>query len=142
MLETYPPTARSPASNRRTSREWFSAYSAISQPRRLRPGTCRRRATTCDMPAMLHVRLEHAAADPQGRHHLAGDLLDRGVGGAQHRDTLGAEQRFRRRHFALAGLELGVLRVRAPLLADLLQAHGIDGQPEQFGAVRTQARRP
>src|SRR3546814_5103501 len=57
------------------------------------------------------------------------------------RDALGPEQGFCRGHFPLAGLQLRVARVRAPLLADLVQALGVDAQREQLVAVGAQARR-
>src|SRR5690606_30615696 len=84
---------------------------------------------------------EHDALDAQGGHDLARDLLDRHVGGAEHRDALGAEQLLGRRHLALAGLQARVARVGPAFLADLVQAHRVDGQAEQLGAVRTQPRR-
>ena len=60
--------------------------------------------------------------------------------GAQGRDALHPEHGLGRGHLAPAGLQVGVARVGAALLADLLQALRVDGQAEQLAPVGAQAR--
>src|SRR5690606_4126233 len=98
------------------------------------PARAQRPRSAAALPAFS----EHDPLDAQGRHHLARDFLDRHVGGAEHGDAFGAEQFFGRGHLALAGVQACVARIGPSLLADLLQADRIDGQPEQARTVRAQ----
>src|SRR5690606_21328322 len=134
------PGARSAGSNRRVSSAKFSAYRPISQPKRLIRGMRSTRVRTGAMARCYTFGedLEHLAVEPEDLQHAAGDLLDRRMRGAQRLDALGLQQGLRGGDFALAGIEFRVARIRAPFLADLVQALRIDGQAEQLVPVRSQ----
>jgi len=55
-----------------------------------------------------HRRSEHVLLDPEVRHDLAADFLDRGMGGVERGNVLVAENAIRDDEFALAAVELGI----------------------------------
>src|SRR6185312_13732433 len=73
-------------------------------------------------------RSEHVLLDPEVRHDLGTDFLDRGVRGVERGNVLVAEDVVRDDEFALAAVELRVGAAGPPGFAHLRQARGIDGQ--------------
>src|SRR6185437_11731067 len=58
--------------------------------------------------AILRHALEHVPLDPEMREDLAGDLLDRSVGGVERGNALALHQSVRQQQFAPALFELRV----------------------------------
>src|SRR5690606_8952118 len=116
---------------------WPDATRRLPCPAALTGRVAGRRFRVCP-DAFPGAVSEHLPPDAEGRQHLAGNLLDRRVGGAEGRNAFGAEQRLGLRNLPPACLELCVARVGPALLADLLQPDRVDRQAEQLLPVRPQ----
>src|SRR5260370_36372531 len=67
-------------------------------------------------------------------------FLDRDFGGVEHRNAVAFEQRLRRSDFESHLRRRRIAAVGTPLVANLLQPVGLDGQAEQFPRIRVQRR--
>src|SRR5687768_13744987 len=82
---------------------------------------------------------EEMLVEPERREDLRADFLDRRVRRREHLDVVAFHELLRLRHFVATLFQRRVARAGLALLADLLEADGIDCEAEQLRAMAFQA---
>ena len=95
-------------SEHRACRIIFSAPHRCNERRKSRIGLSPRICHHKPRNATKTLASEHVLLDPQVRHDLAADFLDRGMGGVERGNVLVAENAICDDELALAAVELGI----------------------------------